>query len=190
MTKMRFGGSVFLGALFMLVLGATALMAGDSPFFSNEASVTRAQQILVGDGYLDQDSFDSGSLDDATRDALKKYQSDHALNDGGFLDDETFQSLTSHESGYPWGGAPSAAPTAAAEPAGEVEVAEAPEAPEPVPSPAEEREVVAAPTPAEEAAPAEKSAPAMPATGSSLPLLALSGLALLGSGALLLKRSA
>src|SRR5262245_20291551 len=188
MNRRRFGEWVSLGALAMFVLGTTALMAGDSSFFTNEASVVRAQQILVGDGYLDQGSFDPGSLDRATRDALSKYQSDHALNDQGFLDDETFQSLTSHETTYPWGGAPRAVPVAA-EPAEEVEVAETEQMPEPAPAP-EEKEVVVAQAEPEEAPAAEEAAPEMPATGSNLPLLALSGIALLGGGALLLRRSA
>jgi LPXTG-motif cell wall-anchored protein len=186
MKRIRLGGSVSLGALLVLVVGATALMAGDSPYFTSEANVTRAQQILVDDGYLDQGSFDTGSLDAATRDALKQYQSEHAMNDRGFLDEETFQSLTSHENSYPWGGAPRAVPMAAAEPAEEVEVAEAPAVPEPAPAPEEQKEAVVAQAEPKEAAPA----PAMPATGSNLPLLALSGLALLGTGVLLLKRSA
>jgi LPXTG-motif cell wall-anchored protein len=186
---MRVGKRVSLVGLLVFVLGATALMAGDSPFFRDEASVTRAQQILVGDGYLEQGSFDLGSLDDTTRKALTKYQYDHALNDSGFLDDETFQSLTSHETGYPWGEEPHAVPAAVAAPAETVEVAEAPAVPEPAPAPEEVKEVVVAEAAPEEAAPAEE-APAMPATGSNLPLLALSGIALLGSGALLLKRSA
>ena len=188
MNRTRFGRWVSLGAVLMLAAGTVALAAGDRQSFATEANLSWAQGVLVGDGYLEQGSFEPGVLDHETRQALTKYQSDHALNDSGLLDEETYHSLTSHETAYPWGGAPHAAPTALAEPAESepaepVEVAEAPAVPEPAPAP--EKEMVAEP----QEAPAEK-APAMPATGSNLPLLAISGLALLGTGALLLRRSA
>ncbi|HEU5181255.1 MAG TPA: peptidoglycan-binding domain-containing protein [Candidatus Polarisedimenticolia bacterium] len=185
----RIGGWVSVAMVLMVAVGGSALAAGDSPFFTSEANVSWAQGVLVGDGYLDQGSFERGSLDHATRNALKQYQSDHALNVHGALDEETFQSLTSHETSYPWGGAPEAAPIAVAvpaenEPTHAVEVAEAPEVPEPAPAPSPMVE-----PPQEKEAPAEEAAPAMPATGSNLLLLALSGLALLGTGTLLLRRS-
>ncbi len=187
MKRTRIGGWISLAMVLMVAAGASALTAGDNPFFGSEANVSWAQGVLVGDGYLEQGSFEPGVLDHETRNALRQYQSEHALNDHGALDEETFHSLTSHETSYPWGGAPHAVGAAVAEPeesqpTGTVEVAEAPEVPEPSPAP-----VVAQP---QDEAPAEEAAPAMPATGSHLPLLALSGLALLGTGALLLRRSA
>ena len=190
MNRTRFGRWVSLSAVLMLAAGTVALAAGDRQSFATEANISWAQGVLVGDGYLDQGSFEPGALDHETRQALTKYQSDHALNDNGLLDEETYHSLTSHETAYPWGGEPHAAPTALAEPAESepadtVEVAEAPAVPEPAPAPAEKEAVVAE----SQEAPAEKT-PAMPATGSNLPLLAISGLALLGTGALLLRRSA
>ena len=189
MNRTRFGVWVSLGVVLMLAAGTIALAAVDRQPFATEANISWAQGVLVGDGYLEQGSFEPGVLDHETRQALSKYQSDHALNDSGLLDEETYHSLTSHETAYPWGPAPQAAPTALAEPevsepAEVVEVAEAPAVPEPAPAP------VAAEADSQEAAPAEDAAPAMPATGSNLPLLAISGLALLGTGALLLKRSA
>jgi len=172
-----------------LIAGATALRAEDSGVFKNGASILQAQEILVEDGYLSPGSYTSGVTDKATRNALSAYQSAHALNNTGTLDDETYQSLTSHEMDYPWGGEVT---VAEAEPViyeseEVVQVAEAAPAPEPTPAPAEVKE-----TPAPEAAapaPAEPE-PSMPATGSSLPLLALSGLALIGGGALLLRQRA
>ena len=66
-----------------------------------------------------------------------------------------------------------------------VQVAEAAPAPEPTPAPVVNEAPAQAPAPA----PAETE-PKMPATGSSLPLLALTGLALVGGGALLLRQRA
>ena len=170
-----------------LIAGATALRAEDSGVFKNGASILQAQEMLVEDGYLSPGSYISGVTDEATRKALSQYQSAHALNSNGTLDDETFQSLTSHEIDYPWG---KGAEVAEAEPvivesAEVVQVAEAAPAPEPTPAPVVNEAPAQAPAPA----PAETE-PKMPATGSSLPLLALSGLALMGGGALLLRQRA
>ena len=169
-----------------LIAGATALRAEDSGVFKNGTSILQAQEILVENGYLSPGSYTSGVTDEATRNALSAYQSAHALNNTGTLDDETYQSLTSHEMDYPWGGevAVAEAEPVIIESEEVVQVAEAAPAPEPTPAPAEVKE-----TPAPEAAePAAE--PSMPATGSSLPLLALSGLALMGGGALLLRQRA
>src|SRR6185436_3830798 len=120
-----------------LIAGATALRAEDSGVFKNGASILQAQQILVEDGYLSPGSYISGVTDEATRKALTQYQSAHAPNSNGILDDETFRSLTSYEIDYPWG---EGAEVAEAEPvvvesAEVVQVAEAAPAPEPTPAP-------------------------------------------------------
>src|SRR5262245_35781252 len=172
-----------------LVAGASVLQAENSGVFMNGASILQAQQILVEDGYLSPGSYATGVMDQATRKALSQYQSEHALNSSGTLDDDTFQSLTSHATSQPWDSEVQAAEAEPVinEPAPAVQVAVATPAPAPTPAPAEVKEA-----PAPEAAPAAPAEPArsMPATGSSLPLLALSGLALIGGGALLLRQCA
>ena len=172
-----------------LVAGASVLRAEDSNVFKNGANILQAQEILVEDGYLSPGDYTSGVLDSATRKALTEYQSEHALNGNGTLDDETFQSLTSHETAYPWDSQAEVAETepVLTQPAPAPVVAEAPPAPEPTPAPVEVKEAPA--TQAPPAAPAEPER-SMPATGSPLPLLALSGLALIGGGALLLGQRA
>jgi LPXTG-motif cell wall-anchored protein len=169
-----------------LIAGPSALLAEDSGVFKNSTSILQAQEILVEDGYLSPGAYSSGIMDQATRLALSDYQSVHALNSTGSLDDETFQSLTSHGTAYPWDSQTKAAEAepVLSEPAPAPQVAVAAPAPEPTPAPVEVKE---APAPE---APAAEPARRMPATGSSLPLLALSGLALIGGGALLLRQRA
>ena len=186
-TGIATGMAVLVGLC--LVAGASALRAEDSSVFKNGANILQAQEILVGNGYLSQGAYTSGVMDDATRKALAEYQSVHALNNSGTLDDETFQSLTSHGTSYPWDSQAEVAEAepVLTEPAPAAVVAQAPPAPEPTPAPVEVKE---APAPEASAAAPAKRARSMPATGSSLPLLALSGLALIGSGALLLRQRA
>jgi hypothetical protein len=172
-----------------LVAGSSALRAEDSGVFKNSMSILQAQEILVGDGYLSQGAYTSGVMDQTTRLALSEYQSAHALNSSAGLDDDTFQSLTSHDTAYPWDSQTEVAENEPllSEPAPAPRLAQAAPAPEPTPAPLEVKEAPARATPA--AGPAEP-ARRMPATASSLPLLALSGLALIGTGALLLRQRA
>ena len=182
MRKTGIAAGMAIAVGLFLVAGSPVLRAEDSGVFKNSASILQAQEILVEDGYLSHGAYTSGVMDEATRRALSEYQSVHALNSGGTLDDETFQSLTSHETAYPGGGDVEVAEAepVLSEPAPQVQVAEAAPAPEPTPAPVEVKE---APAPAEPSR-------SMPATGSSLPLLALSGLAMMGGGALLLRQRA
>jgi LPXTG-motif cell wall-anchored protein len=186
MKKLLLAAALAMTIGVLLIAGAHPLRAEDSGVFKNSADISRAQEILVGDGTLASGSFTPGSLDAATRRALTAYQTVHAINESGDLDDETYQSLTSHETSYPWGAetAMAGAPAQPVEPAAapSARTAEAPAMPEPIPSPVEVKQapIPAAPQPARK----------MPATGSSLPLLALAGLALLGGGALLLRQHA
>ena len=169
-----------------VALGAAPLWAEDSGVFKNSAGYSQAQDRLVAEGYLATGSFTPGVMDESTRKALSEYQEVHSLNSDGILDDDTYQMLTSHEMAYPWGGDEmvAAAEPQIVEPAPEPMVAEAPPVPEPTPDPVVVKEAPAPPVAAAEPA------RGMPATGSSLPLLALTGLALLGGGALLLRQRA
>jgi len=183
---------IALAGAFLLV-GVGTLRAENSGVFKSSADISKAQEILVGEGYLSPDSFQPGAIDEATRRGLSSYQSAHALNDRGDLDDETFQSLTSHETAYPWDAEKTAAQSAQpVEPESAPRIAQAPPVPEATPAPAQVKEAPqpavhpASPAPAQAAAgPATR----MPATGSPLPTLLISGLALLGAGALLVRRT-
>jgi LPXTG-motif cell wall-anchored protein len=190
MRRTGFGTGMALAIGLLLVAGSSTVRGEDSGAFKNGANILQAQEILVEDGYLSQGAYSSGVLDDATRKALGQYQSVHALNSDGILDDETFQSLTSHGATYPWDSETvvGQAEPVVSEPAPTVEVAQAPPAPEPTPAPVEVKEAPAQEAPA--AAPEEPAKRRMPATGSSLPLLALVGLGLMGGGALLLRQRA
>ncbi len=188
------------GAVIALVLTAGVAMAGmrETRSFTSPDYISRAQEILVDEGLLSAGSYTPGQLDEPTRQALTTYQERHALNDSGNLDDDTYAMLLSHEISYPWGGEETSQPAAAAEPVTPVaapepspapQVAEAPPVPEPAPSTAEVKEAPApAPAPAPE--PSREAARKMPATASSLPLLVLTGLSLLGVGILLLRSRA
>jgi len=175
-----------------LTLGSAMLRAEDSGVFRNSSDISRAQSILVDEGYLRKDGYTPGQLDQATRQAISEFQDHHTLNNVGILDDDTYQSLLSHEFSYPWSEEKAARvelapaePVAVAPPA-PVQVAEAAPVPVPVPAP----EVQEAPAPAPVAAP-EEPVRTMPATASHLPLLALTGLGLLGLGVLvIIRRSA
>ena len=187
MRKIRFGSAVALAVPLLLVLGTAPLLAEDSNVFKNGAHIGTAQGILVSEGYLASDSFTPGILDEATQAALAQYQTVHSLNSRGTLDDDTFQMLTSHEAAYPWDAEETIAEARpeAVERVEEPVVAEAPPIPASTPTPAVVKEAPARPA-AGESVPSDK----MPATGSALPLLALSGLALIGGGALLLRQRA
>ena len=183
--------SALAWALF-LILGAGRLKAEDSGVFKNPADIAKAQEILVENGYLAPESFTSGMLDASTRTAISSYQSEHALNERGDLDDETFQSLTSHEISYPWGEQEAESRVEPAEqPVPTIKVAQAPQVPEPTPAPTRVRQAPpVSPAPARHANQAVDARPArkMPATGSPLPMMLLAGLLLLGAGALVLRR--
>jgi len=190
MRRTGFAAGMAVAVGLFLVAGSSALRAEDSNVFKNGANILQAQEILVEDGYLSQGDYTSGVMDDATRRAIAQYQSVHALNSSGILDDDTFQSLTSHGTSYPWDDQAVVAETepVVSEPAPVAQVAEAPPTPEPTPAPVEVKQAPAQEAPAP--APAEPAARRMPATGSSLPLLALAGLGLMGGGALLLRQRA
>jgi LPXTG-motif cell wall-anchored protein len=188
---MTIGTVLALGML--LSISTSMLRAEDSGVFKNAGDITRAQEILVRDGYLSADSFTSGKLDAATRGAISNYQSEHAMNDRGDLDDETFQSLTSHEMTYPWGiqEAENRVEPQPVEPAPAPKVVRAPPVPEPTPASVQVREAPPVPqAPTVPPAPVVAAQPGrkMPATGRELPVMFLSGLLLLGAGAFLLRR--
>ena len=197
MRKARIIRMIAMTAGLLLVFGMAPLWAEDSHVFNNSADTLQAQEVLVREGYLSQGAFTPGILDGHTQRALSQYQSAHSLNDRGLLDDETYQSLTSHHLEYPWGGEgealsePSTVETASTP---KPEVAEAPRVPNPTPAPAEVKEAPAqesaTPETAAQEPSEEKPSRSMPATGSSLPLLALSGLVLTGIGVLLLRQNA
>ncbi|HEV8376235.1 MAG TPA: peptidoglycan-binding domain-containing protein [Candidatus Polarisedimenticolia bacterium] len=184
--------AVATAAAMLLGLAASPLLAEDSNIFKNSSATLEAQESLEADGYLAHGDFAPGRLDQATRKALSEYQTAHALNSRGVLDDETFQMLTSHYSEYPWDdGDVDAEPPAKDE--GDTPSADFDEAPQ-EPDPdlhAELREThedeADADAPAEEPL-REEPVRSMPATGSSLPLLALSGVALIGAGLVLLRQ--
>jgi hypothetical protein len=179
-----------------LTLGSATLRAENSGVFRNSTDISRAQSILVDEGYLRKDGYTPGQLDQTTREAISEFQTHHTLNNVGILDDDTYQLLLSHEFSYPWSEetarvelapAEPVAPVAAVAPPAQVQVAEAAPVPEPTPAP----EVQEAPPAPEPVAAPEEPARTMPATASHLPLLALSGLGLLGLGVLvLIRRSA
>jgi len=175
----------------MFAASAHVILAEDSGVFKNPGDISRAQRILTELGYLEPNGFTPGVDDAATQQALTVYQSRHALNARGVLDDDTYQMLLSHEVDYPWGTEPSTSVAAAQsaetpspaqeEPAQGAHLAEAPPAPEPVPSAATVKESPGA------AMPAGKEERGMPATASNLPLLGLMGLTLLAAGFIVLR---
>jgi hypothetical protein len=190
--------TVTAGIAIVLVAGLAIARAEDSGVFKNPGDISRAQTILQAEGYLAAGRYTQGQLDRPTRQAISEYQGRHSLNQAGTLDDDTYQSLLSHEASYPWDNGENAqAKTAPSEPVApvtesasptEVRVEEAAPVPAPTPSATEVKEAPA-PVPAPEAPPAETAATRkMPATASALPLLALSGLSLLGLGILVLVR--
>ena len=188
------------------VASIVALHAEDSGVFKNSERVRQAQAILQSNGYLEHDSFHSGEMDQCTRRALSEYQREHSLNSNGILDDETYQSLATHGTDYPWD---SAHATAIYDHEDE----------EPTPdydmddeAPGESRPVVNEASYADHDHDGELQGDAdrdhdhdydadkdhadheehakMPATGSDLPLLLLTGIGLIGGGALLLRQRA
>ncbi len=184
---------LLLGVAVLSIFGASAhgILAEDSGVFKNPGDISQAQRILVELGYLETNGYTTGTDDAATQRALTEYQSRHALNARGTLDDDTYQMLLSHEADYPWASEPSSSLAAAQpvepprpaqeEPAQGTHLAEAPPAPEPIPSTATVKE-----TPSPEA-PAGEREREMPATASSLPFLGLMGLALLAAGFIILR---
>lgn len=192
MRGFRWIRAVSMTAAMLVGLAISPLLAEDSNVFKNRSAILDAQEALEADGLLLHRDFTPGELDSATQRALSQYQSQHALNSRGVLDDDTYQMLTSHGSGYPWGGEVIAETheeeSARAEDHAEDEdlSAAAPE-PEATNEPTELNETheTAPPEPAEHHE--EEPVHSMPATGSSLPLLALSGIALVGAGLVLLR---
>jgi Putative peptidoglycan binding domain len=182
--------AVGMAAVMLVGLAASPLLAEDSNVFKNRSAILDAQEALEADGLLAHGDFTPGELDTATQRALSEYQSQHALNSRGVLDDDTYQMLTSHYSQYPWGGEIVAETheeeSAHAEDNAEDEELSAP-APQPEatnePTELKETQETAPSEPAEHHE--EEPAHSMPATGSPLPLLALSGIALIGAGLVL-----
>jgi len=185
---------LFFGATLcvVLVLGVSPLLAEDSSVFKNPGDIGRAQRILEETGYLASLAYPPGVLDPATQKALADYQSKHSLNATGTLDDDTYQMLLSHDAAYPWD-TDQPVSVAAEEHTAPVEplkteapssgpwLAQAPPVPEPTPSTEQIKEAPGAtPEPAVQKR-------RMPATGSSLPALALVGLVLLGAGVAVLR---
>jgi outer membrane protein OmpA-like peptidoglycan-associated protein len=64
--------------------------------YTSPRDIEQAQAILVQDGELAPGSYTQGQLDEATASALRLFQSRHALNTSGLLDDETMALLLSH----------------------------------------------------------------------------------------------
>lgn len=175
--------------LAVLAVAAPSLRAEQTPFFENPTDISRAQGILVKEGYLEAASYSSGRLDGETREALAAFQVRHSLNSTGNLDDNTFQELLSHEVAYPWGGEEPMT-VAKAEPVEPVSAASAPEyVPEPTPAVAPSPstvEVKEAPVPEPTPAPAYEQR-TMPGTSSPLPAIVLAGLMLITAGAVVLR---
>lgn len=187
------------------VASIVALHAEDSGVFKNTERVRQAQAILAANGYLEHDSYHSGEMDQCTRRALSEYQREHSLNNNGILDDETFQSLATHGTEYPWDSAHATAvyEHEEEEPAPDSDLDE---------SPTRSRAVVNEASYADDDHDRDLDADAdrdhaddydadkdhadheehakMPATGSDLPLLLLTGIGLIGGGALLLRQRA
>jgi hypothetical protein len=180
-----------------LAMGMTAARAEDSGVFKNPGNISHAQSILESEGYLTTGSYTPGRIDQATRQAISDYQNHHALNHSGNLDDDTYEMLLSHEISYPWDNGENAqakmapaepvAPVTAPAPPAEVQVAEAAPVPEPAPPVVEVKEAPA-PAPAQPDSPMKNTPRKMPSTASHLPLLALSGLGLMGLGILVIFR--
>lgn len=175
--------AVGMAAVMLVGLAASPLLAEDSGVFKNRSAILDAQEALEANGFLDHGDFTPGQLDTATQKALAKYQSQHALNSRGVLDDDTYQMLTSHYSQYPWGGEVVAeahdeelASDAEDNNAGDEELSE--------PAPEHESTTEQTDTYAAHPEPAEHHR-SLPATGSPLPVLALSGMALIGAGLVL-----
>lgn len=175
--------------LAVLAVAVPSLRAEQTPFFENPADISRAQGILVKEGYLEAASYSSGLLDSETRAALAAFQGRHSLNSTGNLDDHTFQELLSHDVAYPWGGEEPVT-VAKAEPVEPVTTATTPEsAPEPTPAvaPAPSRvEVKEAPVPEPTPAPAYEQR-TMPGTSSPLPAIVFAGLILITAGVVALR---
>jgi hypothetical protein len=174
--------------LAVLVLATAVAYATTSKTYETPGDISRAQTILEMEGYLAPGSYTNGKLDTATQLALQRYQNAHTLNNTGALDDKTFQTLLSHEMSYPWSQqtpltvaaeepvAPAPEPRRVEEPV-KPKVAEAPAVPEEKPTTVAVRQAPEPPAPE----------PAMPATASPLGALVFAGLALIGSGAALLR---
>ena len=187
MRGFRWIRAVGLTAVVLVGLAVSPLLAEDSNVFKNRSAILDAQEALEADGFLVHGDFTPGELDTATQRALSQYQSQHALNSRGVLDDDTYEMLTSHDSGYPWGGevvAETHEESARAEGNAEELSAPAPE-PEATNEPTELNETQEAAPPAPAEHPEKEPVHSMPATGSPLPLLALSGIALIGAGLVL-----
>ena len=186
----RFQCAVAMGVFMAVILALSVVpaRAEDSGVFKNPADISRAQGILVAEGYLVPGSYTTGQLDHATRLAISRYQGRHSLNDSGTLDDDTYQTLLGHEVSYPSGDAEtpeSVAAVAEAAPAAPEQTPAAATAPEPAAAVAEAPEAAPVPPAAE---PPQEPARVMPATASPLPILVLAGLLLLASGILVLRR--
>ena len=102
MRHSRFGTPLprLLLAAALAVLPVTPAAFGhDGPGHTLTAgeTIAEAQAILLADGYLSPGAYREGVRDDATRHALRAFQSDHGLPPTGFLDWETMSKLTSHE---------------------------------------------------------------------------------------------
>jgi LPXTG-motif cell wall-anchored protein len=185
--------TVGMAAVMLVGLAASPLWAEDSNVFKNRSAILDAQEALEADGFLAHGDFTPGELDAATQKALSKYQSEHALNSRGVLDDDTYEMLTSHFSQYPWDGEvvgesheEELSSDAGDNHAGDEELSEPAPEHEATTEQAELKNTHAASSkPAEHLG--EEHGHAMPATGSPLPLLALSGMALIGAGLVLLR---
>ena len=185
-------GAVAVAVAFVACV--VALHAEDSGVFKNSQRIREAQEILADNGYLEHGAFNAGEMDETTRKALAEYQRVHALNSSGMLDDETFQSLSSHSTGYPWD-RPSVSATYQPEyeePSPERDMEETPPAPEPTRTQSEPRASMVENHHHHDADRDRDrhETRKMPATGSDLPLLLLTGLGLIGGGALLLRQRA
>jgi LPXTG-motif cell wall-anchored protein len=177
-----------MAAVMLVGLAASPLWAEDSNVFKNRSAILDAQEALEADGFLAHGDFTPGELDAATQKALSKYQSEHALNSRGVLDDDTYEMLTSHYSQYPWDGevVGESHEEELSSDAGDEELSEPAPEHEATTEQAELKNTHAVSSkPAEHHG--EEHGHAMPATGSPLPLLALSGMALIGAGVVLLR---
>ena len=90
-----------LAAAAVLVMAPARLAQAQSTYrnvWTSSADIAEAQRILQYRGYLAQ-GFKSGSVDDATRDALRAFQTDHRLRPTGVLDNETYAELLQHRPG-------------------------------------------------------------------------------------------
>lgn len=89
---------VLAAATILVAVPARLTQAQTTNVWTSSADIAEAQRILQYRGYL-KPGFKNGSVDEATRDALRAFQTDHRLRPSGVLDNDTFAEVLQHRPG-------------------------------------------------------------------------------------------